>query len=97
MKFLLVPILAIFIDIIYLQVSVINRVSNILNAKLTLNNRGNSINNKTIDTGFSAGDYLLVRGHNNHIRNKGCSRVSFAYFLGNIIFSQNRLVFLPKL
>ena len=64
MKFLLVPILAIFIDIIYLQVSVINRVSNILNAKLTLNNRGNSINNKTIDTGFSAGDYLLVRRHN---------------------------------
>jgi predicted aspartyl protease len=64
MKFLLVPILAIFIDIIYLQVSVINRVSNILNTKLTLSSRGNSINNKTIDTGFSAGDYLLVRRHN---------------------------------
>ena len=67
MKFLLVPILAIFIDIIYLQVSVINRVANILNTKLTLSSRGNSINNKTIDTGFSKGDYLLVRGHNKPI------------------------------
>jgi|TARA_B110000285_G_C14569200_1_gene357100 predicted aspartyl protease len=35
-----------------------------LNTKLTLSSRGNSINNKTIDTGFSAGDYLLVRRHN---------------------------------
>ena len=40
MKFLLVPILAVFIDIIYLQVSVINRVANILNTMLTLSSRG---------------------------------------------------------
>ena len=64
MKFLLVPILAVFIDIIYLQVSVINRVANILNTTLTLSSRGNSINHKTMDTGFSAGDYLLVIRHN---------------------------------
>ena len=64
MKFLLVHILAVFIDIIYLQVSVINRVANILNTMLTLSSRGNSINHKTIDIGFSAGDYLLVKRYN---------------------------------
>ncbi|MDG2052160.1 MAG: hypothetical protein P8J69_00030 [Flavobacteriaceae bacterium] len=43
-----------------------------MNIKLTLSSRVNSINNKIIDTGFSAGDYLLVRGHN---KPKGISDV----------------------